>query len=471
MAALNGLLGLDGSRAVIDQTEIRELEESVQGQVLRLGHPDYGDARHVWNGMIDKHPALIIRCVGTADVVATVNFAREHNLLLAVRGAGHNVAGHAVCDGGIVIDLSRMKGMLVEPSKRSVRAQSGVTWGDLDRETQIHGLVTPGGEVSTTGIAGYTLSGGMGSLQRKWGLACDNLLSVEIVTADGSVLGASPTENADLFWAVRGGGGNFGVVTWFEYQLHPLGPEVYSAATVYSLDDGPAVLNAWRDYLDHASNEVTSEALFWSMPPLPDLPAEMYGMSIVIIAGLYAGSADAGERALKPLRELGVPIVDMSGRSTYVESQCAFDEFFPPGRNYYWKSSFLDELDDDLIEMICDLAADRPSPESLFALRNLGGAVSQAPESSTAFGNRGARFNLSLDTAWDESSRNEQMVAWTRRTWTALRQRSNGGVYLNFAGLGEEGEDLARAGFGRNLDRLKTIKRRDDPVNLYRGNI
>lgn len=470
MAVIERIATLNGEQIALDEAEVQALAAAVRGQLIRPGGADYDAARRVWNGMIDKRPALIVRCTGTADVAAAVRFARAHALLVAVRGGGHNVAGSAVCDGGLVIDLSPMKGIQVDPVKRTARAQPGVNWGDLDHATQLFGLATPGGEVSTTGIAGYTLAGGLGLLQRKWGLACDNLLSVEIVTADGEVRRASPTEHPDLFWAVRGGGGNFGVVTWFEYQLHPLGPEVYSATVIYAAEDAPALLRAWRAFGQQAPDEITSEALFWSMPPLPDLEA-MHGAPILVLAGLYAGPADAGEPALAPLREFGTPLVDLSGRSSYVQMQSAFDDFFPTGLNYYWKSVFLDALGDDLIEAIVALAADRPSPETLLGLRHLGGAIGQVPEDASAYGNRRAAYNLSLDAVWEDPGENERMIGWTRRAWANLRARTGGGVYLNFAGLGEENALLARAGYAGNYERLREIKRRYDPTNLFRGNI
>jgi FAD/FMN-containing dehydrogenase len=471
MSVIEGVMTRSGNAIELDEAAIEGLTTAFRGQVIRPGDADYDAARRVWNSMIDKYPALIARCTGTADVVAAVRFARARDLLVAVRGGGHNVAGNAVCDGGLVIDLSRMKGILVDPVKQTARAQGGVTWGDLDRETQLFGLATPGGEVSMTGIAGYTLSGGMGLLQRKWGMACDNLLSVEIVTADGEVRRASVMDHPDLFWAVRGGGGNFGIVTWFEYQLHPLGPEVYSAATIYAFDDAPAVLRAWRDFTAQAPDEVTSEFLFWSMPPLPALPEELHGLPIVAVAGVYAGPVAEGEPALAPLRELATPIVDLSGPVSYVESQSAFDVFFPESQRYYWKSLFLDELDDELIDEIVLVGADRPTPQTLFALRHLGGAIAQMPEDATAYGNRRASYNLSLDATWIEASDDERAIAWTRQNWADLRARTGGGVYLNFAGLGEENDLLARAGYGGNVERLREVKRRYDPDNLFRGNV
>jgi FAD/FMN-containing dehydrogenase len=400
-----------------------------------------------------------------------VRFARQEELAIAVRGGGHNVAGNAVNDGGIVIDLSLMKGIQVDPARRVARAQAGVVWGELDRETQRYGLATPGGVVSTTGIAGFTLSGGMALTSRKWGLACDNLLSVEIVTAEGEVLRASPTEHPDLFWAVRGGGGNFGIVTWFEYDLHPLGPEVFVVGTLYSLTDAARITPLWHDYVVQTPDEVTSTLVFWSMPSLPVFPSELHGTPIVGAYGLYAGDPAEGEAALQPLREFATPLFDLSGRADYLSVQNGWDVFFPTTLRYYWKSLFLDELRAEDITQTISLAEDRPTPETLFALRHLGGAVSRMPDEATAFGNRRAQFNLSLDTTWADPADDARMIGWTRRAWQELRERTGGGVYLNFAGLGEENDDLARAGFGGNYEHLRQVKRRYDPANVFRGNI
>jgi FAD/FMN-containing dehydrogenase len=471
LSVIEDIRTLDGGHVALDDGATQTLASAIRGEIVRPGDATYDDVRRVWNGMIDKRPALIVRCQGTTDVAAAVNFARERQLLVSVRGNGHNVAGNAISDGGLMIDLMPMKGIHVDPAKRTARVQPGATWNDLDRETQTFGLATPGGEVSTTGVSGYTLSGGMGLLHRKWGLSCDNLLSVEIVTADGGVRQVNELEHPDLFWAVRGGGGNFGVVTWLEYQLHRLGPEVYSAGAIYSIDDAPSILRQWRDFTLQASNEVTTQALFWSMPPLPDLPEELHFTPIVMLAGLYAGSADDGERALSPLSRFATPVVDLGGRTTYLESQTGFDDFFPPGLNYYWKSLFLDEVTDEVLDQLVTLTREKPSSQAIMVIRHLGGAISQTPEDATAFGNRHAQYNLSLDTTWDDPADNERMVAWTRQTWSRLHEQTGGGVYLNFAGVGEDVATLARAGYRGNYARLREIKRRYDPANLFRGNI
>ena len=303
---------------------------------------DYNAVRQVWNGLIDRRPALIARCTGTADVIAAVNFGRTHNLLVSVRGGGHNVAGAAICDGGLMIDLSLMKGIHVDSWRRTARAQAGVTWGDLDHETQAFGLATPGGVVSTTGIAGLTLGGGLGWLRSKHGLACDNLISVDIVTASGELVRASSDDNSELFWGIRGGGGNFGIVTSFEYRLHPVGPQVMMAVVMYPAEDAPKVLPAWRDFVEQAPDEVSSQAYFWSIPAVEAFPSEIWNKPLVIVVAMYAGMADEGERILDPLRRLATPVVDLSGQMPYATAQTLFDPFLPKAqRNYYFKSTDL----------------------------------------------------------------------------------------------------------------------------------
>jgi FAD/FMN-containing dehydrogenase len=438
--------------------------------VIAPGDEGYDAARLVWNGLIDKYPALIARPTGVADVVAAVNFARARGLEVAVRGGGHNVAGTAVCDDGLVIDLSGMKGIRVDPAARTVRAEAGVTWGELDRETQLFGLATPGGEVSVTGIAGLTLGGGIGVLRRKYGLSCDNLISVDLVTADGRFLTASEAENADLFWGLRGGGGSLGVVTSFEFRLHPIGPEVYSAQLWYFLDGAGDLLRGWREFVAQAPDEVTSILGLWSIPAIPNFPEALHGTPVVIFSSFYAGSIVEGERVLRPLRALGTPFVDLSGPSTYLAQQSGFDPFYPDGLRYYWKSVTLGELSDDAIDATLARFATRPSPATLVALRHLGGAIARVPEDATAYGNRAAQFNLSFDATWTNRRDDAANIAWAREAWEALLPFASG-VYLNFAGLGEEGQALARGGLRDNYARLADLKRRYDPDNLFRSRL
>lgn len=450
--------------------EVDQLENQIRGNIITPESNRYDEARSVWNGLIDKRPALIVRCMNTGDVVDAINFARQNNLLVSIRGGGHNVAGNAVCDDGLVIDLSEMKGIHVDPKARTARVQPGADWGDLDKETQLYGLVAPGGQVSMTGVAGLTLGGGMGYLRRKWGLSCDNLLSAEIVTAEGKILTASKDENEDLFWALRGGGGNFGVVTSFEFQLHELGPQIYGALTIYPFDDASSVLRKWRDFTLDTPEEVTCDAYIWGMPPLPNVPEKMHWAPVVIISGMYAGSVDEGKTLFQPVSEFGNPLEDMSGPRPYVEMQSDLDPLFADGQLYYWKSLFADAMSDELIDEVVAHAADKPSKQCLFALRTLGGAMSEVPEEATAYGNREAMFNISIDNTWQDHSKTDDMITWTRKAWSDLREQTGGGVYVNFAGFGEEKDTLTRAIHGKNYDRLQQVKTTYDPDNFFRVN-
>jgi FAD/FMN-containing dehydrogenase len=460
-----------GEQIVIADEALEAFIANIRGQVIRPGDASYDETRKLWNGMIDKYPALIVRASGTADVAATVHFARENDILLTVRGNGHNVAGNAIADGALMLDLSGMRAVQVDPAAKIARVQPGANWGDLDRETQLFGLATPGGQVSTTGVAGFTLGGGMGYIRRKYGLACDNLIGAEVVLADGSVVRASETENADLLWGLRGGGGNFGVVTSFEFQLHEIGPEVAFVSTIYSLDDVEQVLRGWREYSEQAPDEVTPDFYVWGMPALPDVPAEMVGMPIVFIAGMYAGPAEEGERILKPLRELATPIADQSGVAPYTMVQAASDPLFPNGLLNYWKSVTLPSLDNGGIDAVLRVSYERPTPQTLIALRYLGGAISQVHEDATAYGNRSALYNLSIDATWTDPFQSDEMIGWTRRVWSEIQQETGAGVYLNFAGFAEENSKLAELAYRSNHDRLVALKRTYDPTNLFRTNV
>ena len=458
-------------RRSLDPDAVESYADNLRGELIGDNDPQYDDARKIWNGMIDKRPALIARCSGTADVVAAVAAARAMDLPIAVRGGGHNVAGHALNDGGLVIDLSRLKGISVDPHTHTARVQPGADWGDLDRETQLHGLATPGGMMSATGIAGFTLGGGMGFLRRKWGLACDNLVSAEVVTADGRVLTASETENTDLFWAIRGGGGNFGVVTSFEFQLHPLGPEIYAAMVVYPADQTAGVLRAWRDFMQHAPDEISCDIAVTGMPPLPPVPPEMHWAPVAIAFAVYAGPVHAGELALKPIREFGTPVADMSGPQPYVAIQRSLDAAFPDGLLYYWKSISGSRISDEFIDSLASIAANRPTPQTLVGVRSLGGAMGRVPEDATAYANRNALFNLSIDATWQDPADSERVVGWVRESWTKMRGLTDASAYVNFAGFAEENDHLARSAYGRNYDRLLAVKRKYDSGNLFQGNI
>src|SRR5262249_5351187 len=371
---------------VVDPEAIQAFAATVRGPALTAEDEAYDEARAIWNGLIDRRPALIVQCTGAADVVDSVNFAREQGLLLSVKGGGHNVAGNAVNDGGIVIDLSRMRGVHVDPSTRTVRVQGGATLGDLDRETQLFGLAVPAGVVSTTGVAGLTLHGGAGHLRRKHGLSIDSLISVDIVTADGQIRRASASENEDLFWAVRGAGSNFGVVTSFEFQAYPVGPMVMVGAIFYPFEDPQQLLRSWRDYVVGAPDELSSIALLWSIPPAEPFPPELHGRPAVVVACAYCGPADDGEAVVPPLRELAGPLLHLSGPWPWLGLQSGFDALFPKGGFYYWKSRALGELTDEAIEVIAAHGGDRPSPLTDIIVWHQGGAMSGVPESETAYG-------------------------------------------------------------------------------------
>jgi FAD/FMN-containing dehydrogenase len=455
----------------IGAEELQAFAATVGGPVLGPDDPGYDVARRIWNGLIDRHPAAIVQCIGTADVVAAVNFAREHDLLLSIKGGGHNVAGNAVNDGGLVIDLSLMRGVHVDPATRTARAQGGATWADMDRETQLFGLAVPGGVVSTTGIAGLTLHGGAGHLRRKHGLSIDNLVSVDIVTADGVLRRASASEHEDLFWAVRGAGSNFGVVTSFEFQAHPVGPEIMVAALFHPLEAIKEIVPAWRDYMASAPEELSSIALCWSVPPGEPFPPEHHGKPVVVIAGAYAGPVEEGEPFVQQLRELGQPLIDLSGPWPWLGLQSGFDALFPKGNFYYWKSRAVSELTPAAIDDIAELGSRRPSPLTDIVIWHNGGAMSRVGETETAYAGRDASFLVTAEASWDDPSLTDGAIAWGREAWDVFGRHSTGGIYLNFAGLGEEKEALVKAGYGANYERLKALKAKYDPTNVFRMNL
>jgi FAD binding domain/Berberine and berberine like len=459
-----------GGQARLPAGAVDGFASSLRGELVRPGDERYEPAREIWNGMIDRRPALVARCAGTEDVVAAVDFARDNELPLAVRGGGHGVAGHALCDGGLGIDLSEMRAVDVHPEERTARAQGGCTLGDLDGETQRHGLATPLGVVTETGIAGLTLSGGIGHLRRKHGLSCDNLVSAQLVTADGSLLTASATENEDLFWAIRGGGGNFGVVTSFEYRLHPVGPEVFVAFVFYPADRAREVLQSCDRYLSEAAEEISPLAFLGRVPEAEEFPPESHGQPFVTLLAVHPGDPADGERILRPLREIAEPIADLSAAMPYTEAQAVLDEDYPDGWCYYWKSLNVPELSDALIERLAEHAAAAPSPYSTIDVWYQGGAMARVGEEETAFANRGAPYLLGIEANWVEEAGSDENVRWVRDTFADMRSFSDGGVYLNFPGFLEEGEQLLHEGYGRNYQRLVEVKTKHDPKNLFRLN-
>ena len=458
------------SSSTLSAEAIQKLAGTFQGELIRPGDPTYDEARKVWNGMIDRRPALVARCRGVADVVACVKFAADQGLLLAVRGGGHNVAGFGTCDGGLVIDLSAMRGVRVDPGRRTARAEGGATWADLDRETQLFGLAAPGGIVSTTGIGGLTLGGGQGWLRRTHGMTSDNLISADIVLADGNFVTASETEHPGLFWAVRGGGGNFGVVTSFEYRLHPVGPVVAFAGPVYPLEQTVQVMAGFHDFVADAPDEINASATWWSIPAVPAFPAEIHGREVLILGAMYAGLPAEGEARLMPLRQIADPILDLSTPLPFTAVQQLFDPFFPSGDlRYYWKSLYLASLGSNVVDEIVARMRSRPSSMSMASVWALGGALGRADPDATAAGGRHAPFVLEILANWMEPEETERNVTWARDFYAVMERFGTGKTNLNFPGLGED-PGFVRAAVGRNYERLAALKREYDPTNLFRLN-
>jgi FAD/FMN-containing dehydrogenase len=463
--------GLDGGLVNVADGEIDALRTALRDRLVTPGHPGYLE-KPIFNAMHQRRPALIARCAGTADVVTAVKFARQHGLLVAVRGGGHSVAGHSSCDGGLVIDLTRMRGVDVDPDARIARVQGGALWADVDREAQPYGLVVPGGVVSETGVAGLTLGGGEGWVRRKYGLTIDSLLSARVVCADGSVRTASPTSEPDLFWALRGGGGNFGVVTSFEFRAHPLGPIVAFAGVFYPVADAARVLPRWREYCATTPDEVTSAAVAISFPADPHLPPPVHNQSCLVIAGVYAGDPNEGMKVMQPLRELGTPLADISQPMPFMAVQTAFDGFFPMGKlQSYWKAQHLPALSDDAIAVIAERANQRPSPLTLVVTFQMGGAINRVGPTETAYAERSAPWMSSVDGNWENPADNATNIAWVRESFRRIAPYSNGMTYTSFTGQADEtASTLTANAYGANLDRLRRIKAQYDPDNFFRLN-
>jgi hypothetical protein len=446
--------------ASLDDATIQGLRSTLRGQLLRPGDPGYDQARRVDNVMIDRRPALIARCAGVADVLAAVRFGRAHDLLVSVRAGGHNVAGNAVCDDGLVVDVSPMKGIRVDAAARTVRAEAGVTWGEFDHETQAFGLATTGGVISTTGIAGLTLGGGVGWLNGRFGIAADNLVAADVVTADGRLFRASEAEHPDLFWGLRGGGGNFGVVTSLEYRLHPLGPEVLSGPVFHPASQARDVLRFYREFTADAPDELTTYAGLLTGPD---------GTPLVGLVPCYAGPPDRGLGLVAPLRKLGSPVVDQVGPMPYVAVQRMFDAALPPGRYNYWKSSLAARITDELIDAVIDHMARVPSPHSMVMLEHYHGAYSRRRPDDTAYAHRATTYDLIIIANWTDPADNERNVQWARDLFRAAQPQVSRGVYVNFLDQ-DDGADRVRAAYGQNYDRLVAVKRTYDPANFFRMN-
>jgi FAD/FMN-containing dehydrogenase len=469
MLSTTGILKSDGGTAVLGPDALQAIRASVRCATCLPGEPGYEEARTIWNAMIDRRPAMIIRAAGASDVIAAVNLAREHGLVFAIRSGGHNIAGTAVCDGGLMLDLSLMKSVRVDPAAKRVRVEPGAVLGDVDRETQAFGLALPVGINSTTGIAGLTLGGGFGWLSRKYGLTIDNLLSVDVVTADGRLVRASSNENPDLFWAVRGGGGNFGVVTSFEFRLHPVGPQVLAGLVVHPLSEGRSLLAQYRQIAADAPEELACWVVLRKAPPLPFLPSEVHGTHVLVFAMCYAGDLKEGQRAVAPILSLGRPVGTHVGPMPLTAWQTAFDPLLTPGARNYWKSHDFTSLSDETIAILVDYAGRVPTPQCEVFIAQLGGAVNSVPTEATAYPHRQIAFVVNVHTRWDDATQDHECIAWTRAFFDAAAPHATGGVYVNFMPDDEAGR-VHRGAYGPNYDKLAALKRKYDPTNLFRLN-
>jgi FAD/FMN-containing dehydrogenase len=459
---------IDASTTTITPDTVAALRSKLRGTVALPGEDGYDAARCIWNAMIDRRPGLVVRCLGAADVINAVTLARNEKLLVAVRSGGHNIAGNAVCDDGLLIDLSLMKSVHVDPAARTARVEPGATLADFDKEAQGFALATPLGINSTTGVAGLTLGGGFGWTTRKFGLTVDNLISADVVTADAKLVRASDKENQDLFWALRGGGGNFGIVTSFEFKLHPLGPEVLSGLVVHPLESARELLPEFRRIAKQAPDELTTWIVMRKAPPLPFLPAEWHGKEVLIFAACYSGGIGEGEKAMKALRALGKPIVDVISPHQFTGWQAAFDPLLTPGARNYWKSHDFTDLSDAAIKVIIDAAHTLPSPECEVFVAHVGGAMARIASDATAWSNRDAHFIMNVHTRWRDRAQDSACVAWARRLFDSAAPFASGSVYVNF--MPDDENDRVEKAYGTNYRRLAEIKRHYDPDNLFRMN-
>jgi len=462
------LRNLDGGITEIKADALTAFRAGFRGAVLTPADAGYDEHRKIWNAMIDRRPGLIVRCTGTADVVAAVKLAAANRLLSSVKGGGHNIAGLAICEGGLVIDLSLMKGVMPRPDNQTVLAQAGCTLGDVDRETQLHAQAAVLGFVSATGIAGLTTGGGFGYLTRRHGWTCDNLVAMEVVTAEGAIVRASETENSDLFWALRGGSGNFGIVTSFEYKTYPCGPTVLGGIVAWKAEDAAEVLPLYREIAGSAPRELTLVTLMRLAPPAPWLPKEVHGTPIIGVLACWTGRPEEGEKWVAPLRKHGKPVADIIMPRPYAQMQCLLDGTQPKGRRYYWKSEWLPRLEDDLFAQFRQGAAAIRSPHSAVIFFQVGGAIAELGADHSPMGNRDATFVLNVAGSWDSAADDETNVGWARDTWSSMRRFSTGGVYVNFLTEEEGAERIAAAYGSATLARLAELKQKYDPQNLFR---
>lgn len=455
--------------AALDDAALTALQASMRGPLIKPSDTAYDQARAVWNGMIDRRPALIARCLGAADVIACVKFAREQGIPLSIKGGGHNVSGLAVADDALMLDMSLMRGVWVDPVARTARAQAGCVLGDVDRETQLYGLAAPLGFVSNTGIAGLTLGGGFGYLTRRFGWTCDNVIAMNVVTAEGQLVHASATENPDLFWALRGGGGNFGVVVDFEYQLYQIGPEIVGGAIAWPAEESPKIIDLYRKLTADAPPEVTYVLAFRKAPPAPWLKPEFHGKDIVALFVCYTGPLEEGERLVEPIKRVGSPVGDILQRRSYLSQQSLIDATQPNGRRYYWKSEYLGGHDQEMLSVAAKHAVAMPSPHSTIVIFPLDGPLNRLPDDHSPVGNRNARSLFNIPGSWEKPDEDAVNIEWIRTAWQDLRRFSTGGTYVNFLTEEETGDRVQQA-YGQHMQRLAAIKSKWDPTNFFQRN-
>jgi FAD/FMN-containing dehydrogenase len=463
---------LTGGQTEVSDEALEELRTAIHGDVFTRDDPGYDTVRSPYNAMYPGDPAIVVRASGTADVIDAVNFARDQGLLVAVRGGGHSIAGLSSVDGGLLIDLAEMNGVVVDPEARTVIVEGGALWGDVDRETQAFGLVAPGGIVSDTGVAGLTLGGGEGWVRRKYGLSCDSLLSAQLVCADGEVRTASSDVNPDLYWGIRGGGGNFGIATSLTFRLHEHGPMNAFAGVFYPADQAADVWRKFRDWAATAPDEVTAMSGCTTLPASENTPPEIHNTPFIVVGAVYVGDPEEGMTVLQPLREFGTPLADISQIMPFGAVQAAFDEFFARDTlRSYWKSTFVNELTDEIIDIVAPRAQDRASMRTFVVLFLMGGAINQVGTEDTPYGERDANWMVSIDGNWEDPAEDDNVISWVRDTWSKVHELGTGSVYLNFTGIADEGADVAvDSGHGANLERLVELKRKYDPENLFRLN-
>jgi FAD/FMN-containing dehydrogenase len=460
---------LAGQEIDISANTLDSLKTLLQGQVIVPGENGYEESRTIWNGMINRRPAFIVRCLGVADVIASMKFAREHDLLLCIRGGGHNIAGTAIAEGAMMFDMSLMHGVWVDPKKKIAHAQVGCLLGDVDRETQIYGLAAVLGFVSRTGITGLTTGGGFGYLTRRWGWTSDNVLGMDVVTADGTLVRASDEENEELFWGLRGGGGNFGIVTGIDYKLYPVGPEIVGGPVAWPASEAASVLELYRKIIKEAPPELTLVIIMRPAPPAPWLPADIHGKPIIVMLACYSGDPERGEKAVAPIKSFGEPIGDVLVRRPYLQLQSLLDATQPNGRRYYWKSEYLPDIEPALCEKFVECAAKIPSPHSAAILFQLDGALNHKRNDHSAVGNRDARYVVNLASSWEDSGDDDVNIGWARAAWADMKQFSTGGTYVNFL-TEDEGPDRIEAALSSSYQRLAEIKMKWDPQNVFRTN-